>query len=324
MRKILLFLFSIFSFLAGAQKYRSIDTTLIWSTEEVGKNMASCYVQSQCKYYLKGFELNNSNFWYKIYKSYSASGISFPACTTFVSGPPVLNSFYGYVFDDTLNKKIYFKYSLPPNYTPVTSDLTYDFNNKNVGDTIYSFPTWLSSYRFGINSTDSVLFSGKYHKRYLTTIVPNHIFLTGKQITFTEGIGSSLGAFGYTINPMGEAWSYLLCFASPTQTMSITNHSVYTNSGSCSNITLGMNEKGLTKGGVFPNPASNYFSIENRNNDSEEITYLVYNSLGQIQLSGTFSGQIKINTETLSSGIYFVKLSAHSESETKKLMIQKE
>lgn len=320
-KTIFIFLFTSLFIYGNAQKYQPIDSTVIWSAEEVGKNLASCYIKTDCKYYLKGFELNNSNFWFKVFKSYSASGISFPACTTFVPGPPVLNSFYGYVFDDTLNRKVYFKYTLPPNYTPATNDLVYDFKNKNVGDTIYTFPTWPSAYRFGINAIDSVLFSGKYHKRYLTTIVPSHIFLTGKQVTFTEGIGSSLGAFNYTVNPMGEAWSYLLCFSSPTETMSITNHSVYTTGGSCSNIALGISETTLSTIGIFPNPAADSFIIKGI---KTEAPYLFYNSIGQIQLSGVVKNGEAIKTEALSEGIYFVYIATGQGTEIKKLLIQRE
>ncbi|MBP7809382.1 MAG: T9SS type A sorting domain-containing protein [Bacteroidia bacterium] len=323
MKKVIyIFLFVFLFVFSNAQKYQPIDSTITWSTQEVGKNMASCYIKTECKYYLKGYELNNSRIWNKVYRSYFSYGVSWPQCTTYTAPPPVYNVQYGFMNNDSINKKVYFVYNLPPNFTPAPNNLVYDFN-KVVGDSMYVNPG-LSPFKFVINSIDSILFSGKYHKRFLTSSTPSIFYLANTQVTFVEGVGSSLGALTLTVNPMGEATSNLVCFASPTQTMSISNHSVYANSSACNNITLGISNNHLSEGGIFPNPASNHFMIENNGSNQEEITYEVYNSLGQIQLSGIATGQTKINTETLCSGIYFVKLSNHSQSDIKKLVIQKE
>lgn len=324
MRISLLVLFSVFSLWAGAQKYQPIDSTMMWSTEEVGKNMASCYIKSYCKYYLKGYELNNGRAWSKVYRSYYSQGVSFPQCTTYTPPPPVYNAMFGYVNNDTLNKIVYFVDNLPLNFTPTFTNVAYDFN-KTVGDTMYfKIPSMASMYKFPISSIDSVLFSGKYHKRFFTNCYPSAFYLANTKVTFVEGIGSSLGAFTHTVNGMGEYTSNLVCFASPTQTMSITNHSVYTNSSFCNTIALGISKNNLTEGIIFPNPASNYFIIQNGDNSSSETEYEVYNSLGQIQIRGIVKGQKQINTETLSSGVYFIKLSSGPQTEIKKLLIQKE
>lgn len=321
-KAIYIFLFIFLFAFSNAQKYQPIDSTTTWSTEEVGKNMASCYIKTECKYYLKGYELNNSRVWNKVFRSYFSYGVSFPQCTTYTAPPPVYNVQYGFVHNDSINKKVYFVYTLPSNFTPAPNNVVYDFN-KVVGDSMYVNPG-LSPFKFVINSIDSILFSGKYHKRFLTSSTPSIFYLANTQVTFVEGVGSSLGALTLTVNPMGEATSNLICFASPTQTMSITNHSVYTNGGSCNNLALGMNKESLTSGNIFPNPASNYFIIQPANNNNEEINFQVFNTLGQIQLAGTVKGQTQINTETLGNGVYFMKLFTNSGSETKRLLIQKE
>lgn len=326
MRISLLVLFSVFIGLAlKAQQYRPFDSTTVWSSEYGYKySSATCYLLENQKYYMNGYVIDLGRIWHKVYCSKVTQVHPFSSCATPPTiPPPVFNALRGYLYNDVLNKKVYFKQTAPSSSTLSPNDVWYDFN-KTVGDSLYlRNPSYIFPYyKFKINSTDSILFSGNYHKRFFVTCVPAAINIANP-LSFVEGIGSSLGPFDALINGMGEQYTNLLCFASPTQTMSITNHSVYTTGGSCSNITLGIIKNSINEGGIFPNPASNYFIIQN-GDGHEELIYEVYNSIGQIQLSGTVIGQKQINTETLSNGIYFIKISTNIQSEIKKLLIQKE
>lgn len=302
---ITIFIFSIHKIYP--QKYRPVDSTTVWATEYTHKIDGSCYVQENGKSYIKGYTLNNGNKWLKIYNSGTSNWHPFSPIATcmnlsYTMPGQYLNQAGGYILNDSLNKKVYFKYSLPLNYTPTNADVLYDFNNKIVGDTLYlPGPAPL---KFKINTIDSVLFTGKYHKRFTAAFVefaiPNTLY------SFTEGIGSSIHPFTPFINGMGEQYKKLLCFASSTQSISVTNHTIFAN-GTCNNFVMNNVEINNDEFNIYPNPASDKLSIVNVQFVSERSDFELVNLIGQIKIKGQLKeGNADIDLQTLSEGIYFI------------------
>lgn len=327
MKKIAIIIVFIFSLnKMYSQKYRPVDSTTAWATEYVYKIDGTCYVQQKGKFYIKGYTLNNSNKWLKIYSSQTSNWHpNSPQATcmnlSFNMPGPSYNNFGGYLLNDSLNKRVYFKGNLPANYTPVAADILYDFNNKIVGDTLYvpSFQTL----KFKITAIDSVLFTGKYHKRFIgktsASLNPQ------QEYSFTEGIGSSIHPFYPIINGMGEQYSNLLCFASPTQSIAVTNHTLFAN-GSCTSFLMSSLEKNKDEFSIFPNPVSNKLSIINMQFVSERTEYELIDLVGHQKLKGQLKeGDNNIDLQTLSDGIYFINFYKEGNIvSSKKIVISKD
>ncbi len=286
-----------------SQKYRPFDSTTVWVANQVYKVCTNCYINRDIKYYSKGYELNNSRVWYKLYYN---DATSFFFCTTCTSTPlpSNINKLLGYYSNDTVNKKVYLHSSitLPPNYNPVPCEILYDYN-KIIGDTITirQFQMCPPYWQFKINNIDSVLFSGKYHKRFLTTCTPIAPPINSQQVAFTEGIGNSLGPFEPMVDPMGERYSYLNCFSSPTQTVTVTNYTVFS-AGTCANITLDIKETKSTQNVLYPNPNNGAFKLKVENEIDEII---LYNSFGQKVYEQKLNrGTNDISAHKLAQGLY--------------------
>jgi hypothetical protein len=305
---IIVFIFSINK--TFSQKYQPVDSTTIWATYYSYK-YNNCYMQNNIKYFSKGYELNNGNVWLKIHSSMASNlngqHISCQAPPSFGTG------LVGYLFNDTINKKVFFRpTTLPPNHIPLnnnswTNELIYDFN-KVVGDSMFVQP---NNVYFKVLSIDSILFSGKYHKRFIVTITPPNSLLPN--ISLLEGIGSSIDPFApYKANGF-ESNSKLLCFASPTQSISVTSHTVFTNgnvNGSCANLSMiNVNVKETEQFNlrIYPNPASDHITVILEQNSAVGTNYKFVNLLGQEQLTGTLKEtKNDIDLLGLKSGIYFV------------------
>ena len=67
---------------------------------------------------------------------------------------------------------------------------------------------------------------------------------------------------------------------------------------------------------VYPNPCSGSFTIEGK------ASYTLYNSFGQVVLSGICDGKSQIDAQDLLQGIYFLRLSDESGSKVEKLIIE--
>ena len=294
-----------------SQKYQPVDSTTVWATEFVYKINGSCYVQENERTYIKGYSLNNGNKWLRLFSSQKSNwhpNSPIQTCVNMSNAVPApfFNYANGFVLNDSLNKKVYFKNSLPLNYTPTNADVLYDYNNKVVGDTLYVFGN--NGSKFKINTIDSFLFTGKYHKRFTTTYLGSTIY--NNLFSFTEGIGSSIHPFSPSINPMGEQYKTLLCFASPTQTISLTSHTVFTNGNlGCANLSLNnvsVKETEQFDLSIYPNPASDHISVVLEQNSAVGTIYKVVNLLGQEQLTGTLKEtKNDIDLVSLKRGIYF-------------------
>lgn len=69
---------------------------------------------------------------------------------------------------------------------------------------------------------------------------------------------------------------------------------------------------------VYPNPANDFVDI-NANN-SENIDFVLMNIKGQKIQSGNFTKQLKLNTSSLNSGVYFIELNTSKAKTVKKVV----
>ena len=68
---------------------------------------------------------------------------------------------------------------------------------------------------------------------------------------------------------------------------------------------------------VYPNPFSNFITIENDKNHTE---YELINALGQMVTKGSFSSKTVIHTDNLPAGMYYLKMINGNSSELKKVI----
>lgn len=68
---------------------------------------------------------------------------------------------------------------------------------------------------------------------------------------------------------------------------------------------------------VYPNPTKGFFTIEG------EVSYQLFNSLGQLVLSGVSKGKSQIDVQGLNQGVYFLQLKSGSGIRVEKLVIEK-
>jgi hypothetical protein len=70
---------------------------------------------------------------------------------------------------------------------------------------------------------------------------------------------------------------------------------------------------------VFPVPFNESFNIV-ASNDKDEIEFEVFDATGKLLFSGTFIGDTKIDTRTISPGLYMLKLSRKGITRFKKII----
>ena len=68
---------------------------------------------------------------------------------------------------------------------------------------------------------------------------------------------------------------------------------------------------------VYPNPTKGCFTIEG------DVSYQLFNSLGQLVLSGVCKGKSQIDVQGLNQGVYFLQLKSGSGIRVEKLVIEK-
>ena len=72
---------------------------------------------------------------------------------------------------------------------------------------------------------------------------------------------------------------------------------------------------------LYPNPSEDYIEIQLNNEFTNNVSLELYNQIGLIcKIEKLFSSKTRIETEDLSSGIYFVKIKTENETIVKKLI----
>ena len=75
---------------------------------------------------------------------------------------------------------------------------------------------------------------------------------------------------------------------------------------------------------IYPNPASDFITLNTENINNENRTLTIYNIVGELVRSETLSqNQQKINVEDLNNGIYMLEIKSEHGYEKQKLIIQR-
>lgn len=195
---------------------------------------------------------------------------------------------------DTVARKVYFLDGF------VTEELLFDYTLQ-VGDTLKGYLTLNSGYVTSIvQSIDSLLIGTEYHRR-----------LSFGARGLVEGMGSN---FGLLESPQYfEAGSSLICF-------SINNTNYYGTTGDCSLDLSTISETKASKATIYPNPATDEFTVL-LNNPVQKLTVALYNLTGQQVATYSAAGkQITIPRNNLPVGMYLIKVDADSKQLYQKIV----
>jgi len=210
----------------------------------------------------------------------------------------------GSIRNDIPDKKVYF---FPSDET--NEQLLYDFNLA-LHDTlslsyIYTQNWYGSDYFICVESIDSVLVGGEYHKRYgiATTYDIQNIYAY-----LIEGVGSTYGLFGsiFTLWPPFEFGSFLECF-------SVDGEPVLTGDPtSCLLVTSSEIAEKLVSCSIFPNPMKEASSIL-LPGSIQQADLVVIDMCGREVMSykGIMNGSM-IYRNQLKQGIYFYHFDVHN------------
>jgi hypothetical protein len=121
---------------------------------------------------------------------------------------------------------------------------------------------------------------------------------------------------------------FIACGTARTQLPDTGNQDVWilkidSNGCEIANCAVGINEliESSTPVKIYPNPFSNYFNIEVKN-DFEKYDAEIYNSLGEEILSKSFSGNTKIATDYLPDGLYVLNVCSKGKRIYSKKILQ--
>lgn len=90
------------------------------------------------------------------------------------------------------------------------------------------------------------------------------------------------------------------------------------------NATTSVNEFGSTQFNLYPNPASNHITLSLNTANQDEYNYQIYNQLGEVVQHGNLDFNAAINqiitVESLSTGVYFIKVYNNQKAQTIKFI----
>ena len=209
---------------------------------------------------------------------------------------------FGYLWQDTLQKIVYFKDWLSLTCNTCDSVL-YDFNME-IGDSLINSSYFVSHMLYSyVYAIDSILIDGLYRKRFV--LEDGNHFPSGVEII--EGIGSNLGGF-YQYNYFEQLY-ILNCFNQ--------NGNVFYNQPGyiCTELIADLNPKDIEniEPVIYPNPVVDYFNIRS----DKAIRQICLLSIdGRPIIKEKFDDNssevtIKINNN-YSKGIYYVIINTDS------------
>lgn len=244
----------------------------------------------------------------------------------------------GYLFEDTLNRKVYVVTDDPDDMTITGDTLLYDFNI-SVGsslDNLYEFRGFGEDHP--ANSTvfamDSIEIEGLYRRRigmqYELYQCDNKKPIKIDTIYWIEGLGSTLGFTTPNILPLNPQGEYvadvLACVISNATAIFVNNHTWHT----CDDILIsGLSIETMELKEIIwlsPQPAKDLLYIEISDiylNDvvSIQIFDLIGNVVNQIEY--IYNGKISLELNGIDSGIYILLINTASSNRfSRKLIMQ--
>jgi hypothetical protein len=298
MRQLLFFIVLLFPGLKGySQSYIPMPTdSATWRYRIADMSNYTQIVDNML--YTNGKDTNlNGNTYHKVYSrsfnQFGPSGFNPPMVSCYASADDI---FYGGIRES--GKQVF--------RTSGTGEkMIFDFN-ANIGDFIPAYSGTIK-----VTGIDSIVLSGTYHKRYLTTD-------TGYSVI--EGVGSSRGLLP-NIND-GAGGTTFICFVhnfvtySPNAALPCTYVYPYRNLAVTS-LTSG----DLPSVDVYPVPACDIIHVSPAAG-SEALSGVVTDCLGRISWAGAVNEQIEIPVSSWPKGVYFIRFSILGKgSLTKKLVV---
>ncbi len=92
-----------------------------------------------------------------------------------------------------------------------------------------------------------------------------------------------------------------------------------TSAPECINVNLTVVEESASTFSLYPNPTNGILYIVG---GDDEFTYEMYNGMGQIVASGKAQGTEQISVESLTKGIYFIRLTNGLQVHTEKVVVK--
>lgn len=230
----------------------------------------------------------------------------------------LLSTRFFYSGSNTANVKLYLKQKgdtvfMNSNYTNQQWQILFNFA-ANPGDKWYNtIQTLIStpiSYTSSVISTQTVLINGFTLKQLSILQINDSWYEKQISYTLTERIGSDkfIFTFAGAQHPDGGYFTRNLCYSDDTF------GTYYYGGNSCVSTTGIINNNNTSlEINIFPNPVSESLNIQLKNNEaiSSSFTYTLLNSIGLNIKEGDLSFKenvASINTEALSSGIYFIRI----------------
>ena len=228
--------------------------------------------------------------------------------------PPYILSTIGFLREDSVQGKAWFFSSEDP-----VEHLIMDLN-LNLGDTFYVEGTWNST--GGYHPVDSIwMYAGKKHVR-VDQYIPRFHNGVSEKLIFIEGVSTNIG-IGYQTSHI-DNFPYLLCSYKDGFPIYQNNDSVL--NGICIYTTVGIEEKHNFVGfNLYPNPSSDHLTIENKGSKKNDLIIEIRDFTGKLALVKSLSSfeKVTINTNAISSGIYFISIKSEEEIITTQKWVKK-
>ena len=206
-----------------------------------------------------------------------------------------------------------------------TSILIYDFNIEEGDSFFVKFNSYYSFY-MKVDSIRNIEWGGSIRKHWFFCVL-NSDSSTCNSTVWIEGVGQSrlftLSSEGCLI---GGKNHQLLCFKAdnliyqnPYFISCEMQNPYYTN---CY-VSVPSITKSKELINLFPNPATNYLTLNIDNVQLLPFNFQLYDMQGRLQLKGkTSATQTEINVATLPRGLYVLKIITNQQIETKKIVLQ--
>ena len=167
-----------------------------------------------------------------------------------------------------------------------------------------------------------------------TTNVTNDIFSiqfldanTGYAVGWTKVLKTTNGGTTWTVQNSGISGTYdnlnavFFINANLGYTVGLKGRILKTTNGG----SVGINENtSAIIFRIYPNPASDYFTIIHNDKNNSTSTVNIYNAIGKLVKAESMNqNQQTINSKDLSNGIYIVEIKTKEKTSTQKLLIQR-
>lgn len=226
--------------------------------------------------------------------------------------------------EDTITGKIY-------RYIPSINDevLICDMS-LNEGDTFQLFPSldittssWNNYQEKGVKiKVDSVRYINNHKIIYFPSLITSDFYSSQNEynisIKFIEGIGPTYGPFGYFDDGLvSRSLPVLLCVDKENTQVFMQNTDLQ-----CFQFSSDIKESILSDFSIYPNPASDYLTIETSNEKFYNVYF--YDIIGLSVAKYSFNNLINISLDNFKTGIYFlVFLDESNVKSVKKISIFK-